>query len=147
MDELSDKEEKFCKEFVLNGCESASDAWRKAHPKSKAKPETVHSKASRMLSLGKVETRIRQLRGKVMEKAEEKFNITVEQRLRWLKEITEAGLGTYADASGATRREGLAASKGAIDTMNNMLGTGDGEKSERKSFSVTLKVEDASNPE
>ncbi len=140
MGELSDKEEKFCKEFVLNGCESASGAWRKAHPKSKAKPETVHSKASRMLSLGKVETRIRQLRGKVMEKAEEKFNITVEQRLRWLKEITEAGLGTYADASGATRREGLAASKGAIDTMNNMLGTDDGEA---KNEPIEIRIIDA----
>lgn len=146
-DALSAKEEIFCKAYVLNGG-NQTDAWRTANPSSKAKPETMHSKASTMAAQAKVKVRIEQLKIAMNAKAAEKFNITVEQRLEWLKQITEAGLDVYIDQVGNERRENLAAARAAIATMNDMLGVSDGdEKKERKSFDITLRVEDASNPQ
>lgn len=118
---LTDKEEAFCKAYALNGG-NATDAWREVSPKSKAKPETVNVLASRMVAKDKVRLRIAELKDKVNKKAEAEFTITVEQRLKWLKEITEAGLGKYIDQAGNDRRENLAASRAAIATMNDMLG-------------------------
>ena len=76
--------------------------------------------------------------------ASAKFNITVEQRLRWLKDITEAGLAEYLDQLGNKRRENLAAARAAIQTMNEMLGVSESDKKERKSYNITLSVKDAS---
>ena len=90
---------------------------------------------------------IEELKGKARGKAEERFCITVEQRLKWLKYITEAGLDTYIDQNQNKRRENLAAARAAIATMNDMLGVSDGEASNRKKFNITLRVEDASLPE
>ena len=96
MGELNQKEEVFAQEFVLNGG-NATEAWRKANPNSKAKVDVQYSKASTMLAKEKVKERIEVLKGKARRKAEERFCITVEQRLKWLKDITEAGLDTYID--------------------------------------------------
>ena len=124
MVDLTDKEGAFCKAYVLNGG-NQTEAWRAANPKSKAKPETQHSKASTMFAQDKVKERIEQLKSAMNEKANKKFEITVEQRLKWLKDITEAGLAHYHDGNGELRRENLAAARAAIATMNDMLGTDD----------------------
>lgn len=144
MSELTAKEEVFAKEYVLGGCSDATAAWRKAHPLSKAKPETQHNKASLMLKKGEVKIRIKQLKKKSIDIAEEKFTITVEQRLRWLDEVARAGLSTYHDQGGNERRENLAATRAAVQTLNEMLGTVDGKDTTRQSFNLTLRVEDAS---
>ena len=146
MGELNQKEEIFAQEFVLNGG-NATEAWRKANPNSKAKVDVQYSKASTMLAQEKVKARIEELKGKARGKAEERFCITVEQRLKWLKEITEAGLDTYIDQNQNKRRENLAAARAAIATMKDMLGVTDGESKDRKKFNITLRVEDASLPE
>ena len=141
-DVLTMKEEAFCQEYVLNNG-NATAAWRKAHPDSKAKPETQHSRASEMLSQGKVKVRISELQEQARVKATEAFTITVEQRLRWLKEITEAGLGDYIDQNGNKRRENLAAARAAVATMNDMIGVADGGKqNESQGVTIVIKRDD-----
>lgn len=139
---LTPKEEVFCQEYALNNG-NATAAWRKAHPDSKAKPETQHSRASEMLSQRKVKVRISELQEQARVKATEAFTITVEQRLRWLKEITEAGLGDYIDQNGNKRRENLAAARAAVATMNDMLGVADGGKqTESQGVTIVIKRDD-----
>ena len=137
---LTSKEEAFCQEYVLNNG-NATAAWRKAHPDSKAKPETQHSRASEMLSQRKVKVRISELQEQARAKATEAFTITVEQRLRWLKEITEAGLGDYIDQNGNKRRENLAAARAAVATMNDMLGVADSDADQKATpLAITFTV-------
>lgn len=145
MSELTAKEEAFAQAYVLGGCSDATAAWRKAHPLSKAKPETQHQKASRMLASGNVKARIKQLQKKAAVKAEDDFGVSVEWRLSVLKEIADAGRAEYKDGNGQSRRENLAAARGAIQTINDMLGVAlPGEKGKRQSFNVNLRIQDAS---
>lgn len=131
MTDLTAKEEAFAQAYVLGGCSDATAAWRIAHPLSKAKPETQHSKAYLMLKKGQVKARIKQLQKKAAAKAEEKFTISVEQRLKWLQEVALAGLGTYHDQGGNERRENLAATRAAVQTLNEMLGIAEGDGDEK----------------
>ena len=139
MSELTAKEEAFCQAYVLGGCSDATAAWRIAHPLSKAKPETQWNKAHIMLKKGEVKARIRQLQKKAADKAEEKFTISVEQRLKWLHEVAIAGLGIYYDQGGNERRENLAATRAAVQTLNEMLGTGAEVSDESKNITVIIK--------
>ncbi len=148
MTELTAKEEAFAQAYVLGGCSDATAAWRKAHPLSKAKPETQHQKASRMLAKDNVKARIRHLQKKAAEKSENDFGVSVEWRLSVLKEIADAGRAEYKDGNGQSRRENLAAARSAIQTINDMLGVAlPGEKGKRKSFNVKLSIQDASAAE
>ncbi len=113
--------DKYVGHYVLHGCQSS--AWRKAFPKSKAKPEIIHTSASLFHSKPKVRQRLGELSAKANKIAEKKFTISVEWRLKALKDIYDAGMGDYIDAQGGKRKEGLTAARGAIETMNNMLGT------------------------
>lgn len=145
MSELTAKEEAFAQAYVLGGCSDATAAWRIAHPLSKAKPETQHNKACLMLKKGEVKQRISQLKKKAAAKAENDFGVSVEWRLQMLKKIADAGMAEWHDQSGNARRENLAAARGAIQTINDMLGVAlPGEKGKRKSFNVNLRIEDAS---
>lgn len=145
MTELTAKEEAFAQAYVLGGCSDATAAWRKAHPLSKAKPETQHSKAYLMLKKGQVKARIKQLQKKAAEKSENDFGVSVEWRLDMLKKIADAGYAEWHDQNGNARRENLAAARGAIQTINDMLGVAlPGEKGKRKSFNVKLSIQDAS---
>ena len=143
MVKLTDKEELFCRTYYENGG-NATAAYLVMVPNSKAKPESINEMASRMLANVKVSSRIAELKAQAAVVASAKFNITVEQRLRWLKDITEAGLAVYIDSAGNNRRENLAAARAAIQTMNEMLGVTEGDKKERKSYNITLSVKDAS---
>lgn len=145
MTELTAKEEAFAQAYVLGGCSDATAAWRKAHPQSKAKPETQHSKAYLMLKKGQVKARIKQLQKKAAEKSENDFGVSVEWRLDMLKKIADAGYEQWHDQNGNARRENLAAARGAIQTINDMLGVAlPGDKGKRKSFNVKLSIQDAS---
>ncbi len=139
MVELTDKEEAFCKAYVLNGG-NQTEAWRVANPKSRAKPETQHVKASIMYAQDKVKVRIEQLKAAMSEKAAKKFEITVEQRLKWLKEITEAGLAHYHDGNGELRRENLAAARAAVATMNDMLGVSESDHDKTEPLEIKFTV-------
>lgn len=145
MTELTAKEEAFAQAYVLGGCSDATAAWRKAHPQSKAKPETQHNKASLMLKKGEVRARIKQLQKKAAVKAENDFGVSVQWRLDMLKKIADAGYEQWHDQNGNARRENLAAARGAIQTINDMLGVAlPGDKGKRKSFNVKLSIQDAS---
>lgn len=139
MNDLTDKEEAFCKAYVLNGG-NQTEAWRAANPKSRAKPETQHVKASIMYAQDKVKVRIEQLKAAMSEKAAKKFEITVEQRLKWLKDIVEAGIDVYIDGNGASRRENLAAARAAIATMNDMLGKDDDNSDNAQPLEIKFTV-------
>jgi len=146
MTELTAKEEAFAQAYVLGGCSDATAAWRKAHPQSKAKPETQHSKAYLMLKKGQVKARIKQLQKKAAEKSENDFGVSVEWRLDMLKKIADAGYEQWHDQNGNARMENLAAARGAIQTINDMLGVAlPGDKGKRKSFNVKLSIQDASS--
>ena len=144
MVKLTDKEEIFCQAYYENGG-NATAAYLVMVPNSRAKPESINEMASRMLANVKVSSRIAELKAQAAVVASAKFNITVEQRLRWLKDITEAGLAVYVDGAGNNRRENLAAARAAIQTMNEMLGVSESDKKERKSYNITLSVKDASD--
>lgn len=145
MSELTAKEEAFAQAYVLGGCSDATAAWRKAHPLSKAKDSTQYTKASLMLKKEEVKKRISQLKKKAAVKAEDDFGVGVEWRLSVLKEIADAGRAEYKDGNGQSRRENLAAARGAIQTINDMLGVAlPGEKGKRQSFNVNLRIQDAS---
>lgn len=145
MSELTAKEEAFAQAYVLGGCSDATAAWRKAHPDSKAKPETQHTKASLMLKKGEVKERILQLKEKASEKAEKRFGMSVERRLEMLEEAAMAGMDVYKDGNQQSRRENIQATIAAIKLINDMIGVPlPGEQGKRKSFSVNLRIEDAS---
>lgn len=124
MVDVSKSEEVFCKAYVLNGGDKTA-AWREANPKSKASKQSQSVAACRMYAKANVQLRIDELKALASSSANKKFEITVEQRLKWLKDITEAGLAHYHDGNGELRRENLAAARAAIATMNDMLGTDD----------------------
>jgi len=142
VEKLTASEETFCQEFVLNS-EKAIDAWNVAYPDSKANINSRYVAASKMLASPKIRLRIDELKEAAREKATEAFTITVEQRLRWLKDITEAGLGDYIDQNGNKRRENLAAARAAVATMNDMLGVADGGKqTESQGVTIVIKRDD-----
>lgn len=141
---VNSREEQFCKEYVLNGNNSVA-AWRVINPNSKAKPESQAVSASRMLAKANIQLRIKELQGMASEQSEKDFGVSVEWRLEMLKKIADAGMAEWHDQNGNVRRENLAAARGAIQTINDMLGVAlPGEKGKRKSFSVNLRIEDAS---
>lgn len=73
---LTAKQEKFAQEFILKGI--ASEAYRIAYPTSLKWPDrTVHSKASLLLSNGKVLARVEELRNEL----KVKFDISAERLL------------------------------------------------------------------
>ena len=94
------------------------------------------------LSVWLESVRIKELQEKADKVANEKFDISVEQRLKWLDEIVQAGLGTYTDQQGNQRREALSAADKAINTMNAMLGTKEGDE-KTDSMEITFNVVDA----
>ena len=106
----------YSKQFLNHGDKSKS--WSAAFPKSRAKKEAVNVSASRFHTFAKVLLRIEELRKTTVALAEKKFTITIEQRLRWLNEIVDAGLEKIEDATGASKRQNLPAAKSAIDARN-----------------------------
>lgn len=138
MGDLTAKEEAFAREYVLGGCSDATAAWSMAHPDSKAKPNSRYVAACRMVNDPKVALRIDELKRTASVAAEKAFTITVEQRLRWLDEVAKAGLETYIDNAGNKRRENLAATRAAVQTMNEMLGV-DGGDGDSKSQPLEIK--------
>ena len=141
-DVLTMKEEAYCQAYVLNNGNSTA-AWRQANPESTAKPETQHSQASITLAKPKVRARIAELQDEARAIATDKFTITVEQRLRWLKDIVEAGLDVYIDQNGNKRRENLAASRAAVATVNDILGvSGDDKAPAESGVTIVIKRDD-----
>jgi len=73
--------------YVIHGCQST--AWRTAFPKSKAKAEVIHVKASIFHSIAKIQVRIEELEVKVKDKAEKKFDMNSDWLLEELRGVRD----------------------------------------------------------
>ena len=138
---LTSKEESFAQAYVLHKNDSI-EGYRHSEYSQKLKPENMSAEAYKLQRKPHIAHRIKKLQSKASEIAERKFTITVEQRLEWLKTITEAGIATYIDSAGASRRESLTAARGAIETMNTMLGITDSK--DKKIEPIKIGIVDAS---
>ena len=133
--------ELFAQEYAIS--DDPNKAYLAAKPNTKASTQSIYSLSCRMAKLPEVVKRVSELKSQIRVKAESKFSITVEQRLKWLKDITEAGLDTYIDQNQNKRRENLAAARAAIATMNDMLGTGREESGNKP---IEIRIIDATRP-
>ncbi|WP_428613354.1 terminase small subunit [Pseudoalteromonas sp.] len=79
--------DKYAGHYVLYG--DQSKAFRHAFPDSKAKAETIHTKASLLHDQEKVQQRIKELSIAAAEKADKEFKLDAEYVARRLKEIDE----------------------------------------------------------
>ena len=142
---LQPKQESFAVNVVKNGGD-----------KVKARKDAGYSAAMSKASQGvdadnlynhpKISLRIAELQRVADKIAKEKFSISIEQRLMWLKEVAEAGLTIQKVTKGEDvieQCENLPAVTGAIRVMNEILGT-DGDSSETKPVKVIIGVQDAS---
>ena len=139
---ITSKEESFAQAYVFHKNDSI-EGYRNSDYSQNLKPDQMSVQAYKLLKKPQIILRIKEIQLKADAIAEEKFSITIEQRLEWLKEITEAGMSTYADSTGALRRESLTAARGAIETMNTMLGI-DGNTDKIKPVKIFVGVKDAS---
>lgn len=139
---LTSKEESFAQSFVLHKNDSMN-GYKNSEYSQKLSPQNMSAEAYKLLHKPHIAHRIKELQKKADEIANEIFSISVTQRLEWLKSITEAGLSTYNDSTGAERRESLTAARSAIETMNTMLGV-DENSDKVKPVKIFVGVKDAS---
>tara|TARA_R110000822_G_scaffold303522_2_gene428231 strand:- start:4389 stop:4832 length:444 start_codon:yes stop_codon:yes gene_type:complete len=139
---LTSKEESFAQAYIFNKSDSI-EAYRNSEYSQELKPDQMSVQAYKLLKKPHISLRIKELQSKASAIADKAFTITVKQRLEWLKEITEAGIATYTDSTGSARRESLTAARGAIETMNSMLGVED-NSGKTKPVKIFVGVQDAS---
>lgn len=82
--------------YIENGG-NQSDAWRAAHPQSRAKPASIHAKASAFFKQDKVRLRIVDLQVKVADKVIDGAALTLSSHMTKLAELRD-----QADARGQT---------------------------------------------
>jgi hypothetical protein len=140
MGSLTNKEEAFCQNIAKYGEKEKVKAYVDAGYSTNMSNAAIQVQADKLFNKPKLHLRIKELRSKVMEKVEERFTISVEWRLQKLQEIIDAGLSEYMDGNGQARREGLSAAKGAIETINAMLGTGGEEEDKGEKLNITFNV-------
>lgn len=139
---ITSKEESFAQAYVLHKNDSI-EGYRHSEYSQNLKPDQMSVQAYKLLKKPQIILRIKELQVKASAIAEKTFTITVTKRLEWLKEITEAGIATYTDSTGAARRESLTAARSAIETMNTMLGF-DESAGKVKPVKIFVGVKDAS---
>tara|TARA_B110000902_G_scaffold258486_1_gene328309 strand:+ start:398 stop:826 length:429 start_codon:yes stop_codon:yes gene_type:complete len=138
---LTSKEESFAQAYIFHK-EQLIEAYRHSEYSQKLNPKQMSVQANKLFKKPSISLRIKSLQLKASNIAEKKFTITVEQRLEWLKTIVDAGIATYEDSTGANRRESLTAARGAIETMNTMLGVVDNK--DNKIEPIKIGIVDAS---
>lgn len=136
---LTGKQEAFAKEVVLNGGNKVAAYKAAGYAWENMTSNSLSVAADKLYNSTKVLLRINDLQAIADKRAENEFSISVDQRLRWLHEITTAGLGEYHDPAGNARRENLTAATGAIKTMNEMLGVR-GEEEGADALNITFTV-------
>ncbi|WP_281950265.1 terminase small subunit [Nitrosophilus kaiyonis] len=78
---LTQKQEKFCLEYVKTG--NASEAYRKAYNTKKMKPESVNNKAYELLKKVEITARVEELR----QKAEDEAIMSAQELMRFYTEV------------------------------------------------------------
>jgi len=106
--------------YVLYGDQTR--AWRAAFPMSRCKPAHVHTKASLMHKLTKVQQRIEEIRSKLVKQTEEEFEITVSDLKKMLVMAGQGGLKSKIDAQGNKVLVNIAGAVSAISEINRMDG-------------------------
>ena len=141
---LNPKQEAYAQEVVRNGGDKVGafklSGWSWENMTSAA----LSVEADKKYNHPKISLRITELKVLADTVADKEFGITVEQRLRWLKEIVVAGLATYNDIHGNTRRESLGAADKAINTINSMLSPLSPEDESPQPLAINFMVENAS---
>ena len=101
MANLTQKQERFAQLYVELG--NASEAYRQAYT-TRAKPETIHVKASELLSTDKVSVRVQELKGEVIQR----HRVTVDSLMAELEEARQLALATDAPAPAVSATMGKA---------------------------------------
>jgi len=114
---LTHKQNEFVKEYLINGNNGTQAAIKAGY-----KEDNAAVTACENLSKPNIAEEIALRQAEITEKAEKKFDFSVETRLAWLDEIRRAGIDVYSDKDGNARRENLSASVSSIKEMNAMLG-------------------------
>ena len=88
MPPLDPKSEAILAAYMENGG-NQTEAWKANHPDSKAKPETIHQKASRFFAQGKVRARIVELQSQVEAKVTDALSLTLEAHMAELQRLRD----------------------------------------------------------
>lgn len=131
------KYDSFCREYLSNGTNGAKAAIYVGYSEKSARQT-----AKELLDKPYISDKIRQLQEELTAKSEEKFNITLEQRLEWLQKAVDIGFRETQDNAGNTKAENVQASISAIKELNVMLGTD--SHADVKPVKVFVGVQDAS---
>lgn len=110
----------YAEHYVLHG--DQTKAWRNAFPKSKAKPETQHVKASEFHSQDKVKIRIEELKAISNKQSEERFEVTVADIKKRLLKIASMGVAENVDKDGNIKPAAASAAVSALAELNKMDG-------------------------
>lgn len=140
---LNDKEEAFCEAIAKYGEKAKVKAYEEAGYSMNMSKAAIAVQADKIFNRPKISLKIKELRSIVKAEQEKAFKYTIDWRLEKLEEIINAGLSTYIDSAGNERREGLAAAKGSIDTMNSMLGVSDDEDDTGQAMTINFQVSPA----
>ena len=126
---LTEKQERFCQEYIKLG--NKSDAYRIAYNTEKMKSTTINNKSYELFKTDKISARI----GLLQEKVEEKHDVSKDWIINQLKNIiaksSQAEMIT--DSQGGNSGEFKYDSSGvnkALDTLNKMMGYYAAEKRE-----------------
>lgn len=136
---LNAKQEAFAKEVVRNGGDKVA-AFKLSWAWENYSQGALDVQANKQYNHPKINLRIKELQIEADKIAKEKFTISIEQRLKWLNEVAEAGLETYEDGNGVKRRENLTATSGAVKVLNEMLGIGGDENDTGESISINFSI-------
>jgi phage terminase small subunit len=118
---LQPKQELFAQEVVKNGGDKVA-AYKAAGYSPNLNPNAMGVQGDKLFNNPKIALRVSELQKEADKVAKEVFSISVEWRLKALKDIHDAGVTQYKDGNDVKRYENLAASNSAIKTMNEMLG-------------------------
>lgn len=139
---LNKQQEAYAQAVVKNGGDKVAAYEAAGYSMTMSMP-AIQVQADKLYNHPKIRLRIRELQSAANEVAKERFNISIEQRLMWLKEVAEAGLTKQVLIRGESmieQRENLNAVNGAIKIMNEMLGVNDGAEDEAKSLTIQFNV-------
>tara|TARA_R110000851_G_scaffold169593_2_gene315779 strand:- start:239 stop:691 length:453 start_codon:yes stop_codon:yes gene_type:complete len=141
--QLTDKEEAFCQAISIHGKDKKLQAYKDAGYSQNMTEAKMGIQADKTFNKPRITLRLDELMVVVNKVAEEKFTVSVQQRLKWLQEITEFGMEEIIDAQGVSKRQNLQASRSAIETLNTMLGVSE-DSGKTKPVKVFVGVQDAS---
>ena len=139
---LTAKEELFAQAYIERTGDKVQ-AYKDAGYSLKLTTPQMATQADKLYNKPKINLKIKELQKKASVIADKHFTVSIEQRVKWLNEVAEAGLEGIEDASGSVKRQNLASTCKAIEVLNTMLGI-DESSDKVKPVKVFVGVVDAS---